>query len=849
MTRASNRESAPSGRLATLELIGACLIVLVLAQALIGLLSLAAYSRLATSATAERVELLTRNAAASIEAGLRLGKPLAQFSGLQRVLERSLGDQPDVLHAQVVLPDGFTLAALGQTAPPDTDLEAVAAAPALTPPPGTGLRRLGGDAVLYDGQALIAVAVPLQAGPGPAEGVLSVWVDDGGQAEREAAFLKRSLGVLAMTTGAAVLVLALVFGVLGVAAPAAGVLTGWRLALPLAAMLIAQGVYALDATTSFRAAWLEATRGNVMMLAERTQRDLERVMEMGVDMARVRGIDTMFSRLSREMPAVQSLRLIDRDGRTLAAADGAGTLPRAGESETAAAASSGADDMMILLPLSRAVDGAREPAGTLDIRLDPAVIAAGVRSRVLDAGTVALISAITAFELFLLLAVVMTRARGTDAPVTGLVPGGPVARAERVARIARPVMFGFLFAWALPLSFIPLYAGTLPASFLSLPRDLLMALPLSAEMLCGLVGALLAGRLTDRRGWRLPVLCGLLLAAGAALVASIAHTLETFVLARAFVGLGYGLAWMGLQGFVVTRSSPVFRGRNMAWLLAGLFAGHLSGTAVGAMLADQAGYRPVFIASAALLVLPMVGVLWLASRQRRLGRMPAAAEAVASPVRAPLPEAGRAPVRPGSRRRELVRLIFSRDFGALLAGSVVPFSVAQVGLLYFALPLYLQAQGVGASSIGRVLMLYGLCMIYLGPFIGRVVDRTARKKPLIVLGGLLGSAGMVYLYVDNSLFAVSLAVFLLALGSCWSGAAQTVWMLSLPNVQRYGPGSATSVMRAADKFGQMVGPLFVGFLFTVVGTAHGLAITGVFYLLATLVFVAVAPGKPQRVEA
>lgn len=844
MTRVSGRERGAGGRLATLELVGACLIILVLAQALIGLLSLAAYSRLATTATAERVELLTRNTAAAIEAGLRLGKPLAQFSGLQRVLERSVGDQPDVLHAEVTLPDGFVLAALGPAAPSDTDLVAVTAAPALTPTPNAGLRRLNDGAVLYDGDALLAVAVPLHAGTGPAHGVLSVWVDDGAQAAREAAFLKRSLGVLAMTTGAAVLVLALVFGLVGVAAPAAGVLTGWRLALPLAAMLLAQGVYALDATTSFRAAWLQATRDNVQMLAERTQRDLERVLDMNVDLSRVRGVDAMFARLVRELPAVQSLRLTDTQGRTIAAADSSGPVPRVADASPPAA-----DDMRIVLPLSRAADAAREAAGSLDIRLDPAVIAAGVRARVLDAGTVALISAITAFEMFLLLAVVMTRTRGTQAPTTVLVPGGPVARAERVARIARPVMFGFLFAWALPLSFLPLYAGTLPAQWLSLPRDLLMALPLSAEMLCGLGGALLAGRLTDQRGWRLPVLCGLVLAGTAALLASAVHTLEAFVLARAAVGLGYGLAWMGLQGFVVTRSSPVFRGRNMAWLLAGLFAGHLSGTAVGAMLADQAGYRPVFIASAALLVLPVAGVLWLASRQRHFARVQATIESAPAVPRAPLPAAGRAMVRDGSRSRELVRLLFSRDFGALLAGSVIPFSVAQVGLLYFALPLYLQAQGVAASSIGRVLMLYGLCMIYLGPVIGRVVDRTARKKPLIVLGGLLGSAGMVYLYVDNSLFAVSLAVFLLALGSCWSGAAQTVWMLSLPNVQRYGPGAATSVMRAADKFGQMVGPLFVGFLFTVVGTAQGLAITGVFYLVATLVFVAVAPGRPQRAEA
>lgn len=122
-----------------------------------------------------------------------------------------------------------------------------------------------------------------------------------------------------------------------------------------------------------------------------------------------------------------------------------------------------------------------------------------------------------------------------------------------------------------------------------------------------------------------------------------------------------------------------------------------------------------------------------------------------------------------------------------------------------------------------------------------MVDRSGRKKAFVALGGILGGAGMAYLYVDNSLAAVSLAVFLLAFGSCWTGAAQTSWVLALPRVQAYGASGATSVMRADDKFGQMAGPLFVGTLFTMMGIASGLAVTGLAYMLAAIAFALVAP--------
>jgi hypothetical protein len=64
---------------------------------------------------------------------------------------------------------------------------------------------------------------------------------------------------------------------------------------------------------------------------------------------------------------------------------------------------------------------------------------------------------------------------------------------------------------------------------------------------------------------------------------------------------------------------------------------------------------------------------------------------------------------------------------------------------------------------------------------------------------------------------------------------------ALQNVQNYGRGGATSVMRAADKFGQMLGPLTVGALFASMGISGGLAVTGAFYLLATLAFLLIAP--------
>lgn len=803
-----------------LEVTLACLAVLLLAQALIGALSLSALNRLVADTTADRVEVATRQVAGGIENGLRLGKPLGQFFGLSNLLRDGVGAGRDVHGAVVVVADGRPLAAQGNPVIAADVLARAMRAPAGAPLPDGVARRPSG-ALVSNADGLVTVAVPLIDSAGQIAGAVMLSVAPDVAASR--ALLLDNIKVLLLVTLAVGLGLAAAFKY---AIPLTTLASGGRarFLVPLAALLVAQGVYAGYTISTFRSASLDVARGNIIALSEGLQRDLNRVIGYGVPLDRMRGIEKQFARLAGTFPAISTIDLV-QDGRVLNRADANGALsvkdlPPADET---------ADDLTLVLPLSGQFRSSTI-RGSLVLHLSEGVIAAGVRSRVIDAATVVMVALVAAVEMLLLLSLLMNRAFSAR----GYSPEGKHVGPDDVSeigRIARPVMFGFLFAWALPLGFLPLYARSLSTGGLDLPPNLMMALPISVEMGCGLLTALLAGGLTDRKGWHVPVLAGLGVSFLGLVACAAAPSLPWFSAARGLVGLGYGLTWMGLQGFVVTSSPAQYRGRNMTGVIAGLFAGHLSGAAVGAMLMEQLGFRAVFVVGAVMLVLPLVGVLVL--MRPYMERAAARARAVAPRARA--------------RLSETLSLLCTRDFGLLLLGSVIPFSIAQVGLLSFALPLYLEAEGVAASSIGRVLMIYGVCVIYLGPVMGRMVDRSdSGKKYWIVIGGVVGSAGMLGLYFNSGLLAASCAVLMLALASCFSGASQSPYMLALPDVQRYGAAGATSVLRAADKLGQMAGPLVVGAMFGAAGMGAGLAITGVIYLVATLLFLAFAPARARE---
>lgn len=785
----------------------ACMVVLLLAQGLIGSLSLSALNRLVADNTAERVGLIARQTATQIQTGLDLGKPLAQFFGLSHLLADLQGRIPDMRGASVVLADGRALASVDQPPASGPLLEALLARPSSQ----SAVQRREGNG--------LQIALPLNQGGEHIEGALILQMQAGNPAD--SALLLENLEILAITTAGAALLLLLTFRYV---LPLHHVASAGkaRMVAPLLVLLLAQGLYAAHTIQTFRDVWVGVSRDNARLLGEGLQQDLNRVLGYGIAPQRLAGVERPMARLAVSFPLIKELRLLDEHGQLLVRADSGGRLHGAQDTDVA-------PDKELVFPLQ--AQGKGPVLARLNLVLDQDLIAAGVRERIMDAATVAVVALVAAIELLLLLTLLMDRAFSVRRQTVGGNTEG-LDDPSDVGQVVRPVMFGFLFALALPLSFLPILARTLlPDGGDGTAAEFLMALPIAAEMGCGLLTALLAGRLTDSRGWQTPVLAGLFVSVLGNLACAGVDTLPGFILARGLVGLGYGLAWMGLQGFIVTRSPPAYRGRNMTTVIAGLFAGHLSGAAVGAMLMQQLGFDAVFYIGAGLLCLPLLGVATLMWPYRQ-ARTPAASPS-------------------GTKRSwtALRQLLLTRDFGMLLLGCVIPFSIAQVGLLTYALPLYLEAYGATASSVGRVLMLYGLFVIYVGPYMGRVADKSTSKKQWIVAGGLVGSAGLLSLYFASGLLAAAMAVVLLALASCFAGGAQTAYMLGLGNVQEYGAAGATSVMRAADKFGQMLGPLLVGGLFTSLGISGGLAITGAVYLLATLAFLLFAPGFRSRRQA
>jgi predicted MFS family arabinose efflux permease len=826
-----------------LKVLFSCLALLVAAQAFNGVLTLSSLERLYSDILTSGFRISGHDAASKIETAVRLGKPLNRFFGFDRLEADLRADLPEARHVFLMTGDG-TVVQGGETPPKEAgplvakelkrlDLKQDAAA---------GAARA---TLMVEGREDRYVVFPLTD---PRSHTVSGALVLGFSADllrgKLRAVVEESLGGFLLATGAAALILLISMREIMRQARKSGGQGIRFLFIPAIILIGAQVFHSVETVRLYRDAYVEAARESMLDLMGQVRDDIQFVVDKGLGLDRLRGIEKRLADMIVVVPELAGLTITDVEGHTLNEA-------RAEVNSSAEALTKGTislsgmrpgDDRLELdMEIVRNKDGVQTVIGHLLGELDPAKLEISLRDRVLDAATVLLVSLFFMFEMFVLFGIAIHRSMAQDGFKGISLPSmvrkpGPVEE-EHANRhlLARPIGFALLFAWAMPLSFIPLRMREFPALGIDLSESLMLALPLSVEALCALFTALLAGRLSDRHGWRLPFFLGLIVSVAGALASGLATEAALFIASRGLTGLGYGLAWMGIQGYIFQHAPPGTRAQGISNLISGLLAGYICGTAIGAMLAERFGYSSVFLLSSIIMVSP--GVLALVFLRRYMRGGP--------PVegRKMIPEAA---VRVKGR---LLDLLTDRRFVAVMVFSVIPFSIAQVGLLYFTVPLYLNELGLNQANIGRILMIYGISVIYLGPLVSRRVDVTNDKRWFIAIGGTVGALGLIGLVFDGGLAMVVLGVFMLGLCSCLSESARSSFAMALPSTKAYGTTGAMSVQRAADKLGQMIGPLMLGAMFSSIGIQMGVAITGGMFLVATVLFVLLTGGlRPNKTQ-
>jgi len=801
------------------------------------MLTTASMEKVYTEAIISEYRVIALDLQRALDRALKFGKRLDKFTGIERVLadtrgqifknvvlrhatsayQRKLLREDDVV-ISIVLPDGQILhstnpALAGEALP--RELRALFTAPGADQGQAPAF-------VKHLGQFSIALPVT------EAKGVAAYTVISFGEQQVEqllGPFFDHNLKVFAgvMVCGMTLLILAL--NLVTHAAPLTTGLPGRRISVLLFLVVgTAQIVFAGMNLRAFRDEFLAINQTKAETLMTLLKEDVEFFFGKGLRLDSLSGLDQLLGDIIAASPELRDIAVYDATGRLAFVATHQGAFDyRAG-----------------------GAPGSRQDPGPLDGQYDSRyrahtplmregalhghLVANVSRQSMLeklteifkDSATVLVISILFFVEMLILANLFIkdqfVRTNGANAPPAGdpcAVPGAGIPFGA-----IRPAAFLFLLGIDMCISFLPLYMKVLPIPDLGLSQEVVLGLPISVEMLFVGVALLGAGPWIDRRGWHEPFWFGLGAALAGTAWSALAPDALHFIASRGLVGLGYGAFLMAAQGFVVRQTDRGSKAQGMAQLWAGVFAGSICGGAAGAMMAERVGFRPVLLAGTVIIV--FAGLYTLGFMRRAMAR----------PTFCTLTPGAHARGRLTPTRA--LRFLTNRDVFGLVVFSSIPASLAFVGFMYYFSPIYLAGIGQSQSDIGRVYMLYGVCLIYIAPYLAKFLDRAGNQKFLIFLSGATGCLGFTTYYYFGGLEATALTALLL--GVSGSLDASRAFVLKLRATHELGEGTAMSLFNSVGRTGQIIGPMLFGWMLLTFGMPDAVTFFGIGYLAITVLF-------------
>ena len=155
----------------------------------------------------------------------------------------------------------------------------------------------------------------------------------------------------------------------------------------------------------------------------------------------------------------------------------------------------------------------------------------------------------------------------------------------------------------------------------------------------------------------------------------------------------------------------------------------------------------------------------------------------------------------GGTFKKILSLRKNLRFVAVVFLAAIPAKIILTGFLYFLLPLYMVTLGSTPAEIGRVMMIYPIIIIALGPAASWTADKLGNMMWMLVVGCFISGIGLVAFHELNSIWGVVLMVVIMGSAHAFTKAPQIAFVMELceEDMERIG---RTTVPRPSPDHGK-----------------------------------------------
>jgi len=377
------------------------------------------------------------------------------------------------------------------------------------------------------------------------------------------------------------------------------------------------------------------------------------------------------------------------------------------------------------------------------------------------------------------------------------------------------------FGLILPL--LPFWAEHLGAN----PTE--VGLILTIYALAQFIFTPILGSLSDRFGRKPIIIASLLIEAFSLALTGFAGSLVVLLIAR-FIG-GIGASNIGsAQAVVADVTPPEGRARGMGMIGAAIGLGFVVGPAIGGLLSPIGPAVPFMVAMVVAIINALLVMLFLPEthKVREVSKTNSADKQQKGVLPAGLGELLRNST---LSRLIVINLLFT-----------IAFTAMEAVFALFSQHMF----GWTAKENGYIFTYVGLIIVLMqGGLVGQLVKRFGERK-LLIAGLLMLSIGLALLP-----FSSTLAFMLVALGilSAGNGAVTPTSsaLLSLTS-SREAQGKVLGLAQGIAGLGRIIGPLFAGSIYTLVGPGAPFLVGSVLTIIAMLIALPAMPLSLKRSE-
>ena len=312
------------------------------------------------------------------------------------------------------------------------------------------------------------------------------------------------------------------------------------------------------------------------------------------------------------------------------------------------------------------------------------------------------------------------------------------------------------------------------------------------------------GRLADTFSKKKIIVAGLIMYAVISVVYTYVTSPEMLIVVRFFHGVGSSMMMPVAMAYAMNLTPKGEEGKYMGYLNTALFSGFGAGPFIGGYIYENYSTNTVFNTMTVLVLFSLILTILLVPDEESLGMKPRQA-----PV----------PIREILANRTLSSILIYRAVNALGRGTIMSF-----------LPLYVvQILGLSSTYIGVILSTGIFLNAFLQTPMGILADRVNRKS-LLIGGGLFSAVGYFYLVQTGTIAEIFVARMVVSMGRALAMPAVTA--IIAKEGRELGSGSTVGVFNTAMSIGQIIGPVFSGFLLDAYGMGSVFYFSGFISILS-----------------